>query len=465
MAPLRPLSIPRLELQAATIGVRLMKSITYHNVRLQRRIMWTDSKTVLTWLGGDPRKYKQFVMFCIATILKETNITEWRWVPTALNVADFATKFRPVTDNYMEWFEGPSWLKLPESHWPNKSVTPDQNLSDTQMSEIRPRYLNLHSRKQVMISINFQYFSSWYRLKRGVANWVMYVERKLQKLKQGKFVERLNASHLIRAKKIILKTTQVTSFADEYFALQGGRPSTKGGAFDGLNIYMDDDGVVRVKNRAQYATTACGPQRDLIILPSKHHVTKLIIMEYHRAYHHLNHETVLNKIRQIYFIIKLRAVFKSVRRSCQQCKIVGAKPNTPQMAPLPPVRLGAFQRPFTFVGVDCFGPITVTFGRKSLKRWGVIFTCLTIRAIHIEIAHTLSTDSFLMTLTNFIARRGIPAEIYSDNGTNFRGADRFLKEELKTLSSIRWGKRWLTRAFHGSLIPRPLLIWGELGKG
>lgn len=222
-------------------------------------------------------------------------------------------------------------------------------------------------------------------------------------------------------------------FSREYSALQNGRPITKGGAFDKLNVYLDDGGIVRAKNRAQYRTPACGPQRDLIILPGKHYLTNLIVISYHRAYHHLNHETVLNEIRQIYLILKLRVIFKTVRRNCQQCKIEAAKPPPLQMAPLPPARLGAFQRPFTFVGVDYFGPISVTFGRKSLKRWGVIFTCLTIRAIHIEISHTLSTDSFLMALRNFIARRGTPAEIYSDNGTNFRGADSFLRNEIKNI--------------------------------
>ncbi|XP_065356235.1 uncharacterized protein LOC135950632 [Calliphora vicina] len=279
-----------------------------------------------------------------------------------MNVADFATKFRPATDNYKEWFEGPSCLK--HTH-------------------------------------------SWYRLKRDVANWIMYVERKLQKLQQQKLVERLNSTHLVRAKNIILKMAQIENF---------------------LMIMLQYKAVDPILKVVPYATSACGPQRDLIILSGKHHVTKLIIMDYHRAYHHLNHETVLNEIRQIYFIVKLRAVYKSVRRNCQQCKIDNAKPISPQMAYLPPARLAAFQRPFTFVGVDYFGPITVTFGRKSLKRWGVIFTCLTIRAFHIEIAHTLTADSFLLTLRNFIARRGTPAEIYSDNGTNFRGADRFLQE-------------------------------------
>lgn len=124
-------------------------------------------------------------------------------------------------------------------------------------------------------------------------------------------------------------------------------------------------------------------------------------------------------------------MYKSIRRCCQYCKVNLAKPIAPQMAPLPSARLGAFQRPFTFVGVDYFGPISIISERKSMKRWGVLFTCLTIRAVHMEVAHTLSTDSFLMCLRSFISRRGIPLEIYSDNGTNFRGADRFLKEEIK----------------------------------
>lgn len=101
------------------------------------------------------------------------------------------------------------------------------------------------------------------------------------------------------------------------------------------------------------------------------------------------------------------------------------------MASLPKARLAAFTRPFTYVGVDCFGHITVALGRRVEKRWGMFFTCLTIRAVHIEVAYTLSTDSCVMCLTNFMARRGTPLEIYSDNGTNFHGADNEFKAILK----------------------------------
>lgn len=461
VAPLRPLSVPRLELQAAAIGARLMKTICCHNIKLQRRVMWTDSKTVLHWLIGDPRKYKQFVMFRIAEILKYTEASDWRWVPSALNVADFATKFRPPTDIYKEWFDGPTWLKKSESEWPKTSGTVE---GDT--SELRARYLHIHTRKSMFLSINFEYFSSWFRLYRAVGNWIMLAERLQQKVNEDKDRISLNASHLNKAKTIIFKEAQMTCFMDDYMALLNENSILKGGAFEKLNVYIDNNGVVKVKNRAHYADAVCGVQRDLIILSGKHHLTKLIVMHYHRAFHHLNHETVLNEIRQIYFIIKLRVVYKSVRRNCQYCKVNLAKPVAPQMSPLPPARLGAYQRPFTYVGVDYFGPIAVISGRKSLKRWGVLFTCLTVRAIHLEIAHTLSTDSFLMCLRNFISRRGIPAEIYSDNGTNFRGADRFLKEELKNIKfdevQIDLAYRGITWKFNPPAAPHMGGAWERL---
>lgn len=124
-------------------------------------------------------------------------------------------------------------------------------------------------------------------------------------------------------------------------------------------------------------------------------------------------------------------------------------PIPPQMGDLPAARLASFTRPFTYVGLDYFGPISVAVGRRSEKRWGVLFTCLTVRAIHIEIAHALTTDSCIMAIRNFVARRGSPLEIYCDNGTNFRGSDNEIKQELAkldfekfedqlTISNIKW---------------------------
>ena len=117
---------------------------------------------------------------------------------------------------------------------------------------------------------------------------------------------------------------------------------------------------------------------------------------------------------------------------------------TQQMAPLPPQRLTPEQPPFTFTGLDFFGPLLTKLARKEFKRYGCVFTCLCSRAIHLEMAYDLSTESFLCALSRFIARRGRPSEIFSDNGTNFVGGERELREHLKNMKQAQI-ENWTTR--------------------
>lgn len=103
------------------------------------------------------------------------------------------------------------------------------------------------------------------------------------------------------------------------------------------------------------------------------------------------------------------------------------------MADLPPQRLRLLCPPFYSTGVDCFGPYLLKMGRRTEKRWGAIFKCLTTRAVHIEILNSMDVDAFLLALRRFIARRGRPKEVLSDCGTNFRGADRELREAFAAM--------------------------------
>lgn len=100
------------------------------------------------------------------------------------------------------------------------------------------------------------------------------------------------------------------------------------------------------------------------------------------------------------------------------------------MAGLPADRLQVAAA-FSKVGVDFFGPLKVRHLRKQEKRYGCLFTCLVTRGVHLEVAHSLSIDSFIMSLRRFIARRGKTTVIHSDNGTNFVGANREIQECLK----------------------------------
>ena len=111
------------------------------------------------------------------------------------------------------------------------------------------------------------------------------------------------------------------------------------------------------------------------------------------------------------------------------------------MAPLPEDRLTPGEAPFTRVGIDYFGPLYTKVGRSTPKRYGVIFTCLACRAVHLEVAHSLDTDSFLGAFSRFTARRGVPKIVISDNGTNLTAAEKELRSMLDQLNRTRIEKK------------------------
>lgn len=196
-----------------------------------------------------------------------------------------------------------------------------------------------------------------------------------------------------------------------------------------LSSFVDDHGVLRVESRAANAQVLAYDTKFPIILPRKHRITELLLDFYHRKYGHANDETVVNEVRQKFHILRLRVEVRQIGKRCMWCRVYKATPVAPKMGPLPAVRLEPFVRPFTYVGIDIFGPYSVKLGRSSVKRWVCLFTCLIIRAVHLEVVASLTTDACKKAIRRFIARRGSPQEIYSDNGTNFVGASRELQQE------------------------------------
>lgn len=136
---------------------------------------------------------------------------------------------------------------------------------------------------------------------------------------------------------------------------------------------------------------------------------------------------------------------RRVMTSCYSCRRREAPFCQQKMADLPNYRLVPDKPPFTAVGVDCFGPFQVRRSRSLVKRYGVIFTCLTVRVVHIEVAHSLDTDSFLLALRRFIARRGQVKEIRSDNGSNFTSGERELRESIQAWNQDKISDEMLQR--------------------
>ncbi|XP_058456343.1 uncharacterized protein LOC131433768 [Malaya genurostris] len=202
-----------------------------------------------------------------------------------------------------------------------------------------------------------------------------------------------------------------------------------------LSPVMDVEGVLRVRGRLEKNETIPFDKRYPIILSRKHEITRKLIMHLHEKYGHANRETVFNELRQKFWIPNARAAIQQVTKECVWCKVNRCLPSVPMMAPLPVQRITSHLRPFSSVGVDYLGPVEVSVGRRKEKRWIAVFTCMAVRAVHLEIVHTLTTQSCLMAIRRFACKRGAPEQIFSDNATCFRGADAVMEKTKKKIHS------------------------------
>ncbi|XP_053691802.1 uncharacterized protein LOC128740289 [Sabethes cyaneus] len=438
VAPLRFVSIPRLELQAAVIGARLASDIIQtHKLKFVQKYFWTDSRNVLCWLNSDHRKFNQFVAVRISEMLELTEPSEWNWVPTKLNVADDATKWQTLPDltPTSRWFRGPEFLWGPTKRWPAAEFKFEHTAEEKRSA------LNVLHHSVERALFHWEDFSKWKRLQRHVAFVQRFPSNLQRKLSKEPIVTGpLTQEELEKAQLAIFKSVQETEFAKEKTLLQKPKPLPwknvlpKSSSLYKLSPFIGGDGLLRMKGRIDECAYVDECTKHPILLPKRHPVTDLIIANIHQKFCHLNHQTTLNEVRRRFYVPGLKSAYKRVRERCQLCKIQRAKPEAPEMSGLPSERLQAFCRPFSYVGIDYFGPMHVAVGRRTEKRWGVLVTCLTVRAVHLEVAHSLTTDSCILAIRNFIARRGMPVQIVSDRGTNFIGASRELKEALQQVN-------------------------------
>ncbi|XP_043482111.1 uncharacterized protein LOC122511116 [Leptopilina heterotoma] len=426
VAPIKILTVPRLELQSAVMAARLSTFIRQeHKTQLDRVVFWSDSQTVLGWIRSDARKYQPFVAHRIAEILDVTSTNEWRWIPTEQNIADDATRSKnqePLKQT-SRWFQGPSFLKLEETEWPVQKM-PDRQ-SDEIKKEMRKEFCFTTQVEQCLLDCSK--YSSIQKITR-VCAWILrFIERCRKKKTTGNSWE-LTGSEIQRAEEQVLRQSQKESFPNEWNLLQTKREVPPSSKIVSLSPVFKD-GLIRMNGRVSKDGSGFQP----IILDGRNHIVRLLILQHHRKAGHHGRERVVNDLRQNYWITSIRTAVRRSWNDCLLCKHRRAKPVAPMMAPLPTPRLQDNVVAFTDTGVDYFGPMQVTIGRRHEKRYGVLFTCLTIRAIHLEIAASLDTDSMIMALRRMMARRGKPQRIYSDNGTNFHGACEELRKAVLNL--------------------------------
>ncbi|XP_065115485.1 uncharacterized protein [Paramisgurnus dabryanus] len=427
VAPIKIQTIPRLELTAAVISVAMSKmlkqELKYADIEEH---FWTDSQVVLGYINNEARRFHTFVANRVQKIHLSTNPQQWRYVPTTENPADHASRGlnagEILTSN---WLTGPSFL------W-KKDIPPVADI-DIALAigdpEVRQVQTLSTETTEISLSDRLLKLSSWSRAVQAVA-------RLVRRAKGDKSNSHSTVAERENAKCIIIKDLQRNTYPKDIKLLSKGAQLSPGSKLYRLDAFLDQGGVLKVGGRLCDATLPNSVKHPAVI-PKDHHVTKMIISQCHVNVKHQGKGLTINEIRsQGYWIPGMNRAVASHVHHCVTCRKLRRPTEEQRMADLPSERTNP-SPPFTYCGMDCFGPFITKQSRKEHKRYGLLFTCFSSRAIHIEMLNDMSTDAFINGLRCFIALRGAVREIKCDQGTNFVGAKNELKNALKEIDEDR----------------------------
>ncbi|XP_073435740.1 uncharacterized protein [Dendrobates tinctorius] len=468
LAPRLELTIPRLELCAAVLAVELSELIAAEiDVDLEDTMFYTDSKVVLGYIHNETRRFYVYVSNRVQRIRKSTQPTQWHYVSTNLNPADCAT--RGVAASRLR---DTMWLTGPVSLYETKPETLERNsfelLEPESDIEIRPRVSTLNtvvSDKQLGIG-RFNKFSTWRSLCRAITH-LRHIARSFKaESPQSEhckgwhcYRRPCTSDELSQTQDFIIQCVQREAYAQEFECLMNQRCVSKDSHLRRLDPFLDKNGSLRVGGRISNARIESNQSYPLI-LPSNH-IASLLVQHYHEQVKHQGRLFTEGALRTAgFWIVGAKRLVSSVIFKCVTCRKLRGTFQSQKMAILPRDRLST-EPPFTNVGLDVFGPWSVIArrtrgGHATNKRWAVIFTCMSIRAVHIEVIESLDTSSFINCLRRFISIRGPVKLIRSDRGTNFVGACRELKipsnidDECVGRYLADQGCRWMFNPPHSS---------------
>lgn len=434
--PSKITTIPRLELSAAVVAVRtgdmLKKEL---EVEFSREMYWTDSKVVLGYISNEARRFHVFVANRVERIKQSTETKQWGYVATEENPADHASRGLTATQlTASNWFTGPHLL------W-QKVITSDETkvgvISSSDPEIKKAQVYETQAKEQRSLLDRLHKFSDWSRMINAIAR----LKRLVRGVKGHKprSCETSSLEERREAELMVINMVQETAFSQEIQSLQRHKMLTKDNKLHKLCPFLDDHGILRVGGRLTHA--ALHPNvKHPVILPKDSHVSSLLVKHYHERAYHQGRGITMNELRANgLWILGCSKVVSSHIYKCIRCRKYRRCTEQQRMADLPEDRMETAP-PFTYCGMDGFGPFYVKEGRKELKRYGLLFTCMCSRAVHIEMLDDLSTDAFINALRAFIAIRGAVRQIRCDQGTNFVGAKHEFAEAFKEMDQTELGK-------------------------
>eukprot|EP00794_Sanderia_malayensis_P015458 gene15458-biopygen12863 len=425
VAPLKQLTIPRLELLSARILATLMsnvKNALSEQVTINKVRFWLDSKTALYWINNQG-EWKQWVQFRVAEILQQSEKDQWGHVAGLSNPADLGSRGTTASQLVHSelWWRGPAWLREGEESWPAELRLEDT--ADIAVERKKTVVANMIAEEEEGLSqvIDASRFNNLNTLLRVTALTYRFIDNlKAKKAKQEIKVNNLEVNDMKRAELYWIREAQKQLTREEHYK------KTK----ESLGI-EEREGTLKCKGRLEHSDLDI-EARFPIILPKNHKFTDLIVVNSHLKTHHGGVKTTLAEVRTKFWIVKGRQYVKKLLRGCFICKKFEGKAYRPgQTSALPEFRVTQ-ALPFSRVGVDFAGPFFVKQTSSEMsKAYLALFSCCVTRALHLELVSDLNASTFINCLRRFCARRGTPHLIVSDNAKTFKATANSLKEVSK----------------------------------
>ncbi|XP_012285896.1 uncharacterized protein LOC105702705 [Orussus abietinus] len=464
VAPLKQLSIPRLELSAAFLLTRLVRSV---RAALNREEIpmyaWTDSKVVLAWLKGHPSRWTCFVGNRVSEIQGSLPQITWKHVPSAQNPADCASRgLQPQElQDFSLWWNGPQWLRQPSSSWPREEPS---SAEDAQQEE---RPIRTHLTQTTHPWDLILRYSDLRKLIRVTAYCRRFVYNVRQPAPERR-IHHLTTAELAEARLFWLQREQQRHFGEEIQALQQGQPLPRRSSLLTLHPFLDATRTLRVGGRLRNAPLAYEEQHPAII-PKKSPLVSLLISKAHLDTLYGGTQLTLSHLLRKYWILGGRSAVRHHLHRCITCFRARAQPSSQLTGDLPKSRVVP-ARPFLRAGVDYAGPINLRLakgrGQKTYKGYIALFICLVTKAIHIEVVSDYTSQAFIAAFKRFTYRR---ASVPSSSVTTgqilkelMRNFDRCSQHQT-TIGRIS-RNIWPTREHTGLSSPQRPPISGDCGK-
>lgn len=441
VAPVKKISLPRLELLGALIAARLGTEV---KKVLDRKgapniSFWSDSKVTLYWIKGSSRRWKSFVQNRVNEIKNLTNPDSWFYCSTKDNPADLLTRGVSAISlvNNSKWWMCADFLMkprifndclqpiVPEIEY----LTPEERESCQQESKSSTDPDDC-SERTLLISENSNFFDELFDISNNyykIINVLSYIFRFISNCRsKSKNFGPLNVEEVRNAEEHIVK--------HEQRVLSCKRGLT--GNLRNLHPFIDHKGIIRVGGRLEKASIPFS-QKHPAILPRNSRLSKIYFSSVHKRLLHVGPQGLLNAVRLKFWPLGGRDLARKTVHLCVTC--FKSKPilSSQIMGNLPYERINR-SPPFSVTGLDLCGPFFVSYKNQRKGVLNKIFICVCIcfvsRAIHLELLSDLTSDALIATLKRFMARRGKCSKIFTDNATNFVGASSQLKKFYKAIN-------------------------------